>query len=191
MRNDLSSESATPFDGRAAPSAGADEAAAPLSERELADRLTAARLLGQIDEEEEETGTVAARRIGIRAKTDWSSASGGFVGGMMANLLLGFVLLLLKRAGLPIYGPGLMAMLTGALLLLLILGNWTRPVAFTLLGFLAGLVTTYAVLWLFLGPLLRSALDNASENPRAAPLEKRERRQLEKVPARGPYRATS
>lgn len=88
-----------------------------------------------------------------------SVVAGGCLGGMAGNVALGFVLLALQRAGIALYGPGVLAVVVALVVLALLVGTWPRRVWLAAGGFLLGLVLCFGALFLFVRP----ALDPASE----------------------------
>ena len=83
-----------------------------------------------------------------------SVVAGGFLGGMAGNVVLGFALLALQRAGISLYGPGVLAVVVALVALALLVGSWPRRVWLGAGGFLLGLMLCFGALFLFVRPAL-------------------------------------
>lgn len=83
-----------------------------------------------------------------------SVVAGGCLCGMAGNVVLGFALLALQRAGVALYGPGVLAILVALVVLALLIGTWPRRVWLAAGGFLLGLVLCFGALFLFVRPAL-------------------------------------
>lgn len=93
-----------------------------------------------------------------------SVVAAGCLGGMVGNAALGLVLLGVQRAGVTLYGPGVLAVVVALIVLGLLAGSWPRRVWLSAGGFLVGLVLSFGVLLLFVRPAL-----DAATGTRAAP----------------------
>lgn len=97
-----------------------------------------------------------------------SVLAGGCLGGILGNAALGFVLLGLQRAGVVLYGPGVLAIVVALVALALLAGSWPRRVWLAAGGFLLGLIVSFGVLFLFVRPALDAVRDGrlpASTSP--------------------------
>lgn len=97
-----------------------------------------------------------------------SVLAGGCLGGILGNAVLGFVLLGLQRAGVALYGPGVLAIVVALVALALLAGSWPRRVWLAAAGFLLGLIFSFGILFLFVRPALDAVKDGrlpASASP--------------------------
>jgi hypothetical protein len=91
-----------------------------------------------------------------------STLFNGCLLGLASNVLLGYFVLMLQRAGLNVYGPGLVAMVVGGGALALALGNWSRRSQTFWSAVLGGLIIGFALIWLAIRPLFQAVLPENS-----------------------------
>jgi hypothetical protein len=90
-----------------------------------------------------------------------SAVTSGCLSGVLANGLLGAVLLAMQRAGVDIYGPGAVAVLAGLVLLTGVLLPLGRRALLFVGAFVAGLLLFYAATYVLVRPALDSATSGA------------------------------
>ena len=78
----------------------------------------------------------------------------GCMSGVLANALLGFVLVALQRSGVDVYGPGAVAIVAGLTLLLCALVPLSRQAMLFGASFVAGLLLFYGVIYVLVRPAL-------------------------------------
>jgi hypothetical protein len=94
-----------------------------------------------------------------------SVVAGGCLVGVLSNLLLGFGLLAVQRAGLTLSGAPVIAVTVALVALVLLLGTWPQRVWAGAGGFVLGLVACFVAIWLFVRPALTSAPDTGAAPP--------------------------
>ena len=145
----------------------ASASASPTSRSGKAEPLAGEEGVHQV--EQSRTRGFGPQAPGDEVAAPGSVVAAGCLGGMLGNAALGMVLLGLKRAGLYLYGPGVLAVVVALVVLALLAGSWPKRVWLGAGGFLLGLVLSFGTLFLFVRPVLTAGDDvGAALDPGAA-----------------------
>jgi hypothetical protein len=91
------------------------------------------------------------------SKINWGGLGFAFFGGLGANFYLGILLAFLEKlVGSVVYGPGVIAILTGLFVVLQLLVPFSLDIRRMTIAFWAGLLCGYAVIWMVVSPILQT-----------------------------------